>query len=368
MKVYKFNEMPLNEELLGGLVNFFKGLWKKMGEEITRLENDPNKIKEYIANNTFNVTSPNSIFKMELDTFNKNKVITDDTVKNFINDLLNPTTGVLGKQGIGNLFNDKALQGDKIKAKRIAFEYIINLSRNYISKKINYNPTNNKFDRDGTSGKFIDNNFLKGLKAVMPIKDKIDKKKVINWITINIFQEMQKFVRTIKEDDIKAAQQKGGVDVKQEATMTYDRLKEFLDSGDPVIYLLKDKTKEEFDVKKAPEEQTTVVGIKKIHEVKPEDGDDAVTFLDKNNQPNIKKRYEDIIGPAKAKPGEAGQNAQKAKEALGKIANDEDKMGKVATFADFIGNEANKDKVEQINQIMGGANPATPAAAPAAQA
>jgi hypothetical protein len=76
MKIYKYGEFnefePVNEELLGGLVNFFKNLFKKMNDEITRLENDPNKIRDYVVNTMLNYKSPNSLFKTEFDNFVKN--------------------------------------------------------------------------------------------------------------------------------------------------------------------------------------------------------------------------------------------------------------------------------------------------------
>ena len=56
----------------------------------------------------------------------------------------------------------------------------------------------------------------------------------------------------------------------------------------------------------------------------------------------------------------AGENAKKAADALGKIKADEEKMGKVATYAEFIQNDANKDKIGEIEKIIGGGE--TPAA------
>jgi len=349
MKVYKFNEQPVNEELLGGLINFFKNLWKKAAAEIAKMDNDPNRIKDYIVNNTLNPDSNNSIFKNEFDNFKKNaKNLNDTTVLNFVNEILNPTTGVLGKQGIGNLFNDPALKGDKMKAKRIAFEYIINTARDYVIKKIKYNPKDNKFNRDATSGKFLDLNLLGGLKAQMPDPKKLDLNKITGWINVNIFKDMQNYVKSIREDDIKAAIEKGGATTANAGEMTYDTLKDLFDAGTPVIYLLKGKTKDQYDPKKTPEEQTEVVGVKKINSLNDQDKEDSVVFLDKDGQPSIKKSYDEIIGAAKAGAG----NEQKAKDALGKIKGDDEKMGKVAKFADFLAN-ATPEQQAELDKIIG---------------
>lgn len=63
---------------------------------------------------------------------------------------------------------------------------------------------------------------------------------------------------------------------------------------DNVIYLLKDKNKEDYDPKKKPEEQKDVVGVHKISKIT---GDDFV-LLDKDDKPTINKKRDRIIGKA----------------------------------------------------------------------
>lgn len=121
--------------------------------------------------------------------------------------------------------------------------------------------------------------------------------------------------------------------------------------GDNVIYLLKDKKKEEWDKltddqKKLPNEApaNTIVGVKEINKIEG----DNITFLDKDNKPFTKTKDE-IISVAEDTRSE---DAKKAAESLGKIKNDPDKMKKVATFSDFLQDEKNKDKVSEIEKIM----------------
>jgi hypothetical protein len=131
--------------------------------------------------------------------------------------------------------------------------------------------------------------------------------------------------------------------------MSYDKLKDLYDKKTPVIYLLVGKTKNEYDPNKKPEEQSNIVGVKKIYSVSDDDKNNSVTFLDKNGSPTIRKGYKDIIGPDIVD----GQNVTKAKEVLGSIKNDDEKMGKVVKFAEFIKNDKNKDKISEIEKIIG---------------
>lgn len=121
--------------------------------------------------------------------------------------------------------------------------------------------------------------------------------------------------------------------------------------GDNVIYLLKDKKKEDWDKltpeqKKLPNEApaNTLVGVKKINKIEG----DNVTFVDKDNKPFTKTKDE-IISKAEDTQSE---DAKKAAESLGKIKNDPDKMKKVANFSDFLQDDMNKDKVAEIEKIM----------------
>jgi hypothetical protein len=358
MKIYKYGEFnefePVNEELLGGLVNFFKTLFKKMNDEITRLENDPNKIRDYVVNTMLNYKSPNSLFKTEYDNFVKNtKNIKDqagqiDAVKNFINEILGPKNGVLGEAGINKLFADKSMQGEKIKPKRIAIQFILNTAKAAVTKAIVYNPKDQKFGRN-EAGQFIDKTILKGIKDVLPkdTKTPVNLPNVQKWIETNIFIAMQNAAKAVTEDQIREAQQKGGVKVEEgDTAMTYDRLKEFFDDKKEVIYLLKDKTKEQYDKTKAPEDQPDVVGVKPIAELKPEDGEDAVVFLNKDGQPVIKKSYEDIIGPAKEKTGTDVE--QKLKDSLGKLKANPEAIGNILKISDILNDPNKKADADKI--------------------
>lgn len=77
-------------------------------------------------------------------------------------------------------------------------------------------------------------------------------------------------------------------------------------AGDEVIYLLKDKKKEEYDPKKKPEDQANVVGVHKIDKIEG----DKFTLLDKDGKPTIVKTGAEIIG--KVGGAEGGEAKYKA--------------------------------------------------------
>lgn len=344
MQILKFHQTinvePINEELLGGLVNFFKGLWKKLSAELEKIDNDPNNIKEFVANQILNPTSNNSIFKNELVKFRANKTLNDQAIFDFMTEIFDKTTGVLGVQGIGNLFNTTSLKGEKMKGKRLAVEYIINTTRDYMIKKL-------KFDqkKDNSTirkrGKFVDTNWLGPLKAQIADPNKIDVNKVVTWITNNVFADMQKYAMSLREDAIREAVKKGGGDLSASG-MTYDKLKEFFDKKTPVIYLRKGKTIDDYNANKKTEEQKDTVGVKVINAIDDQNTDKSVTFLDEEGQPTIRKSYAEIIGPAEK------TDNQDLKDKLGKIANDKEKMTTVSKFVDFMNNPENKAKIEDL--------------------
>lgn len=122
--------------------------------------------------------------------------------------------------------------------------------------------------------------------------------------------------------------------------------------GDQVIYLLKNKTMDDWskltdDQKKNPKEKpaSDIVGVKEISKIEG----DKITFLDKDGRPTIKKTMDEIISKLEI---DQNEEAKKAAESLGKIKQDPEKMKKVATFSDFLQDEKNKDKVAEIEKIM----------------
>ena len=140
--IYRFTDFSINEEFTG-LINLFKGIFKSISAKIQKMNDDPNKIKEFITTDLLNVSSTDSLFKKEEDKFRTDKKIDDETCFNLIDSILNKDSGIFGKQGIGLLLNDKSLQGDKMKVKRLTLEYIIGTARDQVIKKLKFDQKKN---------------------------------------------------------------------------------------------------------------------------------------------------------------------------------------------------------------------------------
>ena len=353
LKGYKsFNE-PVNEELLGGLVNFFKGMWAKATEEIKKLGENPTiaQIDDWITKNAFNPSDDNYMFKNVMDEFKKKADANDQDCLTLVENIIDPTTGVLGSQGLQPLYDDLLKAFGKNAAPLNIFQYFINTVRNRAIADYKYcgGPTDGKVDPKKKNMDLKDTTHLPDLKKILTSATDNKKKKdvTINWVEKTLITRLTKYLSEIKEEDVKKYLESKKIEVPAGG----DEYK----VGDNVIYLLKNIKKEDWD--KLPEDQkakpndpptNTLVGVHKISKI---DGDNY-TILDKDEKPTITKTKDEIVG--KAEEETKSEEAKKAAESLGKIKNDPDKMNKVATFADFLQNDANKDKIAEVEKIIGG--------------
>ena len=328
--IYRFTDFSMNEEFTG-LINLFKGIFKTISAKIQKMNDDPNKIKEFITTDLLNVSSADSLFKKEEDKFRTDKKIDDETCFNLIDSILNKDSGIFGKQGIGLLLNDKSLQGDKMKVKRLTVEYIIGTARDQVIKKLKYDQKKNIERKDNG---FIDKNYLPTFKDML-LKNKTDQsalnqniENVIKWVNTYIADDMVNIVKAIKEDDINAFVKKGG------GTMGEYKV------GDTVRYKMK-----EYEDGVEPDQQKEKIGTKKIEKIE----NDVYTFKDKNGI-EFTKTKDQILGKAEAEEGgDIGQEQTQLKQELGKIKDDPTKMGKVLKYTNFLTDPANTNKkyVEQ---------------------
>lgn len=345
MQVVKFSEYKkVNEEFIGALIkgalgklfNLFNSAFKDLSDDFKKLfnEDDPSTIKDIVLKN----------FDQAIDGAQKEitNLKSDGDVLGIMDNM------VTSLVGLGNgLAKDVETAFGKEKAKPIetVAKAILMGSKeaDFVGIVGAIDPNSGLLKKD-INFKFSKKNFVT---EVNKGKDLNGKKAIAN----KFFDDLQKSIKVevekaVTDDEVKNLFSKlggGGTDLE-------------LKVGDTVIYLLKDKKKEEYDPKKKPEEQNTVVGVKKIEKIEG----DKITFLDKDGKPTIIKTKVEIMGKSEATP--AGENAKKAQDALGKIKADEEKMGKVASFAEFIQNDANKDKIAEIEKILTGGQ------APAAQA
>lgn len=381
-KIYSYKEFRLNEEFVGKLINFFKGFFKKVAAELQKIENDPNKIKDYLISNVIP-----SLFKQETDNFRKMAISTKNESKIFeadvpvnttanqqnadgtqpninqqqnqqqpnqqqpnqqqnqplsnssldekafglIDAILNKDTGVLGKQGIGLLFNDKSLQGEKMKTKRLTVEYIIGTTRDQLIKSLKYDQKKNI--QRSKSNKFADMNYLPTFKDMLAdTKDNNtgdrsqNVENIIKWVDTNMRDVMINNIKAIKEDDIRAYVQKSGGN-----NATYN-------VGDVVKYKMNgyvDGTPEE--------QQKDKVGEKSILRI---DGDNYI-FKD-NTGKEFTKNKQQIIG--KAQGNENDGSVDELKNKLGQIKQDQKKMDAINKVVDLVNKPGGIDKINNLTK------------------
>lgn len=348
MEVKKFNDYQrINEEFIGGIIKgalgklagVFSAPFKDLANDFKKMfkEDDPDSIKDVLMSN---INQAIDAAQKEVNNL-QDETSVIGVMDNMINTIVQLAENI-GKDVETAFGKDKSsaikeiakalLLGNKA-ADWVGLVGVLDPQRGILKKDINY-----KFSKKN----YIDQvNKAKDLKA---------KKAVAN----KFFDDLQKSLqvdvdKNFTEEEIKKAfeeaKKKSG---QKDDSMNYDKLKDLFDKKTPVIYLLKDKKKSDYDPKKKPEDQANIVGVKTIDSLNDQDRPDSVVLLDKDGNPTIKKGYSEIIGPAEA----PGENASKAKEVLGKIKQDEGKMGQVVKFAEFIQDEKNKDKVSEIEKIL----------------
>jgi len=347
MKIKRVSELtPVNEEIIGAIANFFKNMWNKAIVELEKAANDPNKIKDYVINNTFNVKDDTNVFSEQIKTFTALPTANDQACLDLISNILDPETGCLGKPGIGVLLSNKKLQGESMQAKRKMLEFILTTTRDEVTKQVKYitDPKKRNVSLD-------DATYLPDLKKILKAAGTDEKKKkddTLNYVNTNLIPKLVTAVKVIREEAISDSLKKAGIKVTDADYVV----------GDLVKYKTKkyDPTKDEDD---QPEGGVAQGEVKKVE-------DNTVTIYNDRIKTEIKKPKTDIIGKTEGQSQkEGGDNAKKAAEALGKIKGDEKKMAEIAKFAEWLLNNTDKDKAAEVDKLLGGQ---ASAQAPAEQA
>lgn len=360
MRIQRFNQYQMiNEEFVGALIkgalgklfNLFSAPFKDLANDIKKLfkEDDLGTIKDIIMTN-FNQAIDSA--QKELPNLTDEGSVTDimpkmiDQLVLLSNNIQKDVTQGLGKDKTIPFTNaaKAVLLGDK-ESKWPGLVGSLDPNNAVALKfnggtKINYKYNRAAYDKALTEAA------AKGGGAPLKAK-KLAATKFLDLLQKDVTNYLE---RELSDEELQKIYSNAGKEAGAGDTeMTYDKLKVFFDKKTPVIYLLKDKKKEDYDPKKKPQEQIDVVGVKVIDSVNDQNKPDSVVFLDKEGKPTIKKSYSQIIGPE-----EASDNAQKAAKALGEIKADDVKMGKVAKFAEFIKDDKNKDRIAEIERLMAG--------------
>ena len=362
---------PVNEALFGGLGNLLKGAlgkvmaafsgpFKDFAEDFKKAfkPDDPDSIKGIIMAN----------LKEAIDKASKGLYQNDETTKKPIDEtgvmgvldrmvdfLIGLSTGIdkdidtaVGKdKSAGAKAVAKAIILGSKEAQWVGIVGLIDWEKGVTKKETNYKFSKKNFllKLANTKGnlsvkKKTATDFLKSLKE--DIEKQLDKEFTD--------EEVQK----VYDESMARAKQGGG-----ESSITFDQYQEFFDKKSPIIYLLKDKTKEDWDKlsddqKSKPSEKpaSDIVGVKVVDELNKSNTNliDAwiVRFIGKDGK-KITKFPKEIIGASETTESE---DAKKAADSLGKIKADPEKMKKVAMFSDFLQDDKNKDKIAGIVKII----------------
>jgi hypothetical protein len=350
---------PVNEELLGGVINFFKGLWTKAMEELKKLGEDPDtiKVKDWIANNPFNPSDNSYLFKNVMDEFKKKPEANDQDALTLVDSILNPETGVLGKQGLAPLYENlkKAfppLEGEPASSQFATFEYIFNTIRTKAIIQYKFAAsTDGKVDPKKINIDLKDMTHLPDVKKLLTAATDGKKKKdaIVNWCEKTLFPQIDKLADAITEDEVNKYLETKKIPVPEAGPEGGYKV------GDNVVYkrekfdqakwdALTDDDKKKPNEGKMKELQAEAIGIKKISKIEG----DKVSF----EGAEFTKTMGDILMKTEEVKAEGQEDLVKKLGDL-KTKNPEN-IKKVGTFVDFISDEANKDKVAEIDKIIGG--------------
>ena len=325
MKYIKnFNDHKVNEEFLGGVLDFLKNMWGKATEEIKKLGANPSmdQLQDWLEKNSFNRTSTNFLFKKEIETFSKNTESNPEACLKLITDMLD----MMGENNMNEFYTSLLKVFGKNLAPIETIKYYFRTARaNFIKDfkflgvdatgKIDVAKINTDVNTDTTH--------LPELKKILkPIAT--DNKKcrdaTLNWVNGTVVPRLLKYVQDIKPADVEAYLKTKNI----EAVKTDTDLK----VGDIVTW----KSKQGEDVRKP---------ILKIEE-------DTLTFEDKEGKEFTKLKSEvvKVKEDGEVKPEDLTNTLKDMK------AKKPENIAKVSNFAKFLSDEANAEKVAEIEKII----------------
>lgn len=356
-KKNRYNTQSVNEELLGGIINFFKNMWNKAMEELKKLGPDPDaeEVSTWIADNPFNPADNNYLFKNILDEFKKQPQANDQACLQLVDNILNPETGVLGKQGLQPLYDNLAKVYKDDPSTPAMVRYCLEIVRNRAIKQYKYAGGPDlkigeaKIDPKKITLDIKDMNHLPDLKKLLTAAadDKKKRDVTLNWTEKTLLVQIDKYADEIKQEDVDSYLQSKGIEVPESAA-DYK-------PGDSVIYKRDKFNDDEWkkitdEDKKKPNEgpmkdlqDKEMIGIKKVKDIKGED----VSFEDAD----FTKKKSDLLGKVEESETEGKEDLVKK---LGDLKTKRpDDIKKVSSYVDFISDEKNKDKIAEIDKIIG---------------
>lgn len=346
---------PINEELFGGILNFFKNLWNKASEEIKKsLGENPSidKLEDWIDKNPLNPTDDSYLFKGLLDEFRKKPEANDEDCLNLVSNILDPETGSLGKQGLQPLYDSLLKTFGKNLAPLNIIQFLFENIRNRAIKDYKYagGPDAGKVDPKKINKDVKDTTHLPDFKKILIAATDPKKKKeaALNWVEKTLVPRLDKYLSEVKDEDLEKYLQSKNIEVPTDAAD--------FKVGDTVVYKREKFNQEEWDKltdddKKKPEEgkmkelQADQIGIKKISKIEG----DKVSF----EGADFTKTISDLLMKSEVVKAEGQEDLVKT---LGEVkSKNPDAIKKLGDIADLYKDpEANKDKIAEIEKQLGG--------------
>ncbi len=351
---------PVNEELLGGVINFFKNLWNKAMTELDKLGENPKQedVAAWIGKNALNPADDTFLFKQLMDDFKKKPEANDQDALTLVDSILNPETGSLGKQGLQPMMdalNKKypPKKGETMHWLPADIQYVLKTIRDkaIVQYKFAGGPAEGKVDPKKINVDLKDTVHLPDVKKLLTAATDGKKKKdaIVNWVEKTLVPQLLTFEKAITMEELDKNLEalkitlgggagEGG-DYKVGDTVVYKREKFVQEEWDK----LTDDEKKKPNEGKMKELQTDQIGIKKISKIEG----DKISF----EGADFTKEKGDLLMKAEEVKAEGQEDLVKK---LGELKTKKpDDIKKVGSFVDFISDEANKDKVAEIDKIMG---------------
>lgn len=348
---------PVNEELLGAVINFFKNMWNRATAELKKLGDNPSlkQLDQWIEKNPFNPNDDTYVLKSIMDDFNKKPSANDQDCLKLIDDILDPDTGALGKQGMQPFYDQILKAFGNNTAPLNVIQYYMETIRNRAIKDYKFaggpdlkvgQPT--KLDSTKKILELDDLTHLPDFKKILKTATDDGKKKqvAIDWVNKTLIPRLEKYATEVTDDEVNVYLKTKGI----ETTTDYK-------VGDNVIYKREKFNQTNWDAltdddKKTPTEgkvkdleTNEEIGVKKISKI---EGDkisfEAADFTKLTSDILMKIEVNQVTGQEEL--------VNTLKDLKSKNPDSIQKINNISKlYSDPV---ANKSKIEEIEKTIGG--------------
>lgn len=355
---------PVNEEIIGGLVNLLKGMWGKATEEIKKIGKNPSTddLEKWIDQNPLNPKDDSYLFKAVVDEFNKKTEANEQDCLDFIKNILDPQTGCLGKQSLQTLYDNLLKAFGKDLPTLDIIKFYLETIRNRAIKDYKY--AGGPDLKVGTDAKVDDKKIINDMKdtthlpeykkaiAAAAEDNKKRKQIALDWLNKTLVPRLDKYLSEIKDEDVEKYLKSinkemptGGGDFKEGDAVFYKRDNWEKNKGEEEWSKLTDDDKKkptEGKIKDMIDKET--IGIKVVDKI----SGDEVSFKDAK----FKKNKEDVLGKAEGYKVEGQVDlVDTLKDVKGKNPEAIKQLGKIAKL--YQDPASNKDKISKIEAEIG---------------